>query len=162
MLVIDPMESASGWTARLNADTVERTTNHAAGRYAVEFNKTGTGAAGAMYRSIDLNAHLWKPDDRICLLVYVSAINRIYRVYLLIGADASNYSRWQWLGSGLTAGRFTLLTAKLGDGYTGGEGMDLMSLKYLEFVCETKAVDDALDNIAVDQIYLRRAHFTQT
>ena len=163
MFIIDPMESITGWAASGAAGGVAITANHAWGTQAVEFDKTGTGTtAGGIEKTIDYDLHLWTPDDHACMLVYVSDASAVTGIYLILGTDGSNYAYWQWLGSALTAGRFTLLSAKLGDAYVLAAGMDLKSVVYASVMIVLDGAGDTLANIAIDQIYLRRASFTQS
>ena len=163
MFIIDSMEVVTGWSARANTSGVARTTNHAMGQYAVAFDKSGTDIeSGSIGKTIDFNLHLWKPCDHVCFAMYVSDATDVSNIHLILGTDALNASYWSWPVTDLTAGRFTLLSAKLGDASVLKAGVNMRQVLYLAVVCELNDAGDTLTDIAVDQIYLRRARFTQT
>ena len=169
ILVLDGMESATGWTA-LSSDTegLTASTTHAWGTNALQFDKVNGGANtvfGAIYRTVALNLqhqHQWNPDDRICWLVNLSALTDVAYSFVRLGTDASNYAEWRFTDTSHTAARFTLCSENLGNCYVTGNGCIWSNIDYMVIGVAFDGEDDTLANIEVDQIYLRSSVFTQT
>ena len=162
--ILDRMESATGWSA-LSTDTttVAISTASARGTNCVSFAKVN-GAAntifGGISRTIDVNNmddHHFYPNAIIAWHLSVTATTNIAYSFLRLGSTAANYAEWRYDDSSLTAGKFTLCAARLGDCYVGGTGCDFDNMDYMAVGCAFDAETDALAAILVDHIYLDSA-----
>ncbi len=161
--ILDTMEDASVWSA-LNAytDNVELTVNHVTGKNAMEFDKVAGGVGCGISRAVEFDLSRWNPEDHICWLVYASSVTNIARVSVSLGTSIGVIQQWRVADTVLTAGRFTLCSAQLGNAYTGGAGWNPRVVAYMSVSVTFDAAGNTLADVAIDEIYLRKSRFTQT
>ena len=166
MLVLDEMEVATGWTLLNDAtENLEASTTHAWGKAnSLEFDKkdgTGFFVCGA-YKTVALDLRNWNPEDLICWLANAKAQTNLVNTFVRLGTDASNYLEWRFLVASMTANRFNLCSAKLGNAYVAAAGWNQQKVTYMVVGYTFTNETDALTDIEIDHVYLRRSVFTQT
>ena len=165
-LVLGEMESVTGWTV-LGTSTdnlVAAASPHAWGVNCVEFDKkSGATVYAGAYRTVAFDLRLWNPEDRICWLANPdTADNNMVASIVRLGTSSSHYSEWRFAVGSMTASRFNLCSAKLGDVYVTGNGWNPAVVTYMAVGFLFTNITDALDPLHIDQVYLRSSVFTQT
>lgn len=167
ILVLDEMESATGWTILGNdTENLEASVTHAWGTHALQFDKkngTDNTTLGGAYRTVAFNLlDNWNPEDRICWLANLSDLTNVAYSFVRLGTSSSHYAEWRFVDSSHTAGRFTLCSEKLGNCYVTGNGCNWRNIEYMVVGVAFDAETNALANMEIDQVYLRSSVFTQT
>ncbi len=137
-------------------DNLEVNTNHILGVSALEFDKVAGGITTIVRRTVAFDLHLWRPQDYVVWSLYVSSVTNIVSTSFVLGTDASNYNYWQFLeADGITAGRFTLAKARLGEAFVSvGNGWNPRDVNYMSVIVQFDGSAITLVDIAVDQIHL--------
>lgn len=159
--ILDRMESITGWSVLGNdTTTLAISTASARGTNCLSFAKVN-GAAntifGGISRTVDIQGmddNFYHPNAIVAWHLSVSAITDIAYSFLRLGTDASNYAEWRYDDSSITAARFTLCAARLGDCYVTGTGCNYDNMDYMAVGCAFDAETDALAAILVDHIYM--------
>ena len=164
--VLDEMESVDDWT--LLGDSSENKADveapHAWGVTCLKFDKkSGSTKYAGLYRTVAFDLRQWNPEDRICWLANPkdegsSMISSIVR----LGTSASHYNEWRFAVGSMTASRFNVCSAKLGDAYVTGNGWNPAVVTYMAVGFQFTNNSDALTLLHIDQVYLRSSVFTQT
>jgi len=163
--MIEDFEDYTDFTA-FNTDTttVAASTSSVTGTNALSFAKVD-GAAntvfGAAYKTLtDVDLKDAKLSDYICWECYVSAVTDVAYAFVRLGTDASNYAEWRFADSSLVAGRFTFCSAKVGDQYVTGTGIDWDDVTYLCIGAAFDAAGNALAGVLVDSLMFHKAILT--
>lgn len=167
--VLEEMEYATDtlvdatWTALSNDTTLlAASTIHATGKYGVKFDKedkSDGNLEAAIYRTVTFDDTVfrnWRANDYIAWEVFVEAVTDVAYTFVRLGTDASNYNEWRTADSGLTALRFTMASARLGECYVAGNGWNPSNVDYMCVGVMFDAEDDELktDGIVLDRVFL--------
>lgn len=165
---VDQVNSATGWTVLGDStDTLTTSTATVDGAGALSFAKiAGTTTIAAAYRTLACTLRIsgttgrWRLHDRICWLAYLSDLTNVAYTFVRLGTDASNYCEWRFADTSLTAGRWTLCSAKLGDAYVVGTGWAENSVTYIAVGVGFDANANTLAGILMGKVSLEPAQFT--
>ena len=169
-LVLETMDDYTDWSALSDETTaIASSTNHVTGTTAVSFDKVANGdnvAAGAIVKTVvyDDIFHLWRPQDYINWLFYLSVKTYTANAFIRLGTDASNYNEWIYLDASMTAARWNICQARLGNCVVSvGNGWNPSNVDYLVVGTYFDGADDTLtgtDGMVIDRIYLSSAWST--
>ena len=168
MLIIDNMDSATGWAALGNDTTnLAASSVRLSGRYSLEFDKAN-GAANTVYAGaaksispIDIEFDTVMPHDRVCWSVYLSSLTNVANVFLRLGSSASNYLEWRVADTTLIAG-WNVCDVAIGNAYLGGTGWNPNSVSYIAVGVTFDAEANELAGIKVDRVYLNPASMVRS
>ena len=165
--ILYTMESVDAWsgimTSPYSTNNVELTSRHITGVAAIEFDKAvASGRFGScLYRSVEFDLHRWNPEDRVCWAIYPPSVTAFNYSFLRLGTSADHYAEWRFPVISITVGRFTLCNAKLGDCYVTGNGWTPRAVTYMAVGIYGTSIL-GVNDVAIDEIYLRKSRFTQT
>lgn len=162
--LIETFETSSDW-AVLNDETenIAAGTAPYQGTYCIEFDKaSGDATLAAVYKTISAQSmkpklHTWafRPQDYICWLVNLSDLTDVDYVMVRLGKDASNYLEWRVADTSLTAARWTFCSARLGNAYVEGTGVqDWSEIDYIVVGVNFDANADTLTDMDFDYLYI--------
>jgi hypothetical protein len=169
-VIIEDFNSVTGWTA-LNTDctNVAISTDHfMVPPAAVEFDKAN-GAANTttamIYKvrtaaeDLDVLSRCgFCPSDYVCWSVYASALTNIASAEVRLGTDASNYLKWTFADSTMTAG-WSFCYARMGSATVAGNGLNINNLAYVLVGLNFDAETDTLADILVDHLFVAPASY---
>jgi hypothetical protein len=131
------------------------------GKHAFEFDKTngeaGTVHAGASrtIQSANLNHYVWGTE--ICWNLYVSSLADIAYTWIRIGTSASHFVEYRFYDYQLRAGDNLCHVPLHRVASQTGNGADWGDIDYLAFGVAFDAEDDALADMAIDNICIMPA-----
>jgi len=135
----------------------------------IEFDKVAGAVSTTLYsliaRSCVFDLRNWEPEDRIVWVANAKAqdAGEFVAAVVRLGNDVSNYIEWRFPVASMTADRFNLCTAALGNGYVTGTGIsDWTNITWMAAGFLFTAETDALADMIVGQISLRSALFNQS
>lgn len=94
----------------------------------VQFAKVdGSGSSyGCVYKTVSerLDLGTFLPMDEIFWLVQIPNVTNVTSAIVRLGSSTTNYVEWRYPVASITAARWILCSARLGDGYVNGTGID--------------------------------------
>lgn len=155
----------SDWTILSDATaSLTASENVVYGRYCVQFAKVnGAGSFyGLVYKTVSesLNLGTFLPTDEIFWLIQSPTVTDVASAVVRLGSSTTNYVEWRYADSNLTAARWTLCSARLGDGFVNGTGIDWASVTHVGTGLLFDGEDDALAAIQAGPVWV--GHTVQT
>lgn len=159
-LTIASTEPSSEWSA-LGNDTTNLTWTpvRLQGRSGLRFDKAD-GAANTklacVYREVaSVNIERsFDPHDVAVWPMIVPDLTNVEYAFLRIGSDASNYIELRYADTSLTAARWCLCRAALGEAYVAGSGADLSAVEYVAVGVAFDGEANTLANIVAGSPYM--------
>lgn len=162
MLTLASATPRSEWSV-LGNDTVNltwtplRLTGAAGLRFDKADGSDNTKIAGAArtVAAVDLARRI-EPHDQVFWPMIVPDVTNVDYALLRIGTDASNCLEYRYADTSLTAGRWCLCRASIGEGRVVGVGADLSAVSYVAVGVAFDAEGNTLANIVASAPYASR------
>lgn len=156
----------SDWTVLGNdTDNLEASANVIFGRYCLDFDKANgsdnTVYAGA-YKTVSerLDFGTFLPADEIFWLIQLPTLGNVAFAVVRLGSSTTNYVEWRFAETNLTLARWTLCSARLGNGFVNGTGIDWKNITHVGIGALFDTASDTLENIQAGPIWVD--HTVQT
>jgi len=155
--VLDACEAVGGWAGNAQVANLATTTNHVRGERALTFDKVAGGVTAQIEQTLaaGVDFTLYKDNDLIGLIFYLSNIAAVDYVYLRLGTNAGNCSEWRINDEDITAAEW--MSAKMAlsgvEPTVIGNGCG-NTINYVAFGVVFDAAGDLLADIRLDSVVL--------
>lgn len=150
LLIIDEMESATGWTAVGDASNIATSTTHLVGTKSMSWDKAGgtdvvSGIQKTLTPAVDLGT-VGATQHRVFWFLNFGAVANVATAWIRLGTDASNYDQWSIPVASLVVGWNVILTPLLADpSWTQvGTGLNTSAVTYIAVGYTTALAADVL------------------
>jgi len=156
LLIIDEMESATGWTAVGDASNLATSTTHLVGTKSMSWDKAGgtnviSGIQKTLTPAVDLGT-AGATQHRVFWFLNFGAVANVATAWIRLGTDASNYDQWSIPVASLVANWNVILTPLLADpSWTQvGTGLNTSAVTYIAVGYTTALAADVLAGTKAD------------